>query len=79
MNKANNQITSEINSQITNWLVNNGLSFCELYTEPGKPWAHAYVDDRGVHFPANVGPAKEVFDKVMNFINTEDFEALDEL
>jgi len=30
----------------------------------GKALAHYYVDDRGVHFPANHGPAEEVFEQI---------------
>lgn len=57
-----------VNRRIVSWLVKNGLSFCELWFEKGKPFALAYVDDRGVNFPANVGPAVEVFNAIMKLI-----------
>lgn len=34
-----------------------GLKDVELHTEPGKPLAVAYVDDRGIHFNGNYDEA----------------------
>lgn len=55
----------EVERCINQWLEDHNLSFCELYTGTGKPFAFAYIDDRGVQFKANIGPAIDVFIEAM--------------
>ena len=38
----------ELQSIVEDWLRENSLPFHEVYIGQGKPFAHAYVDDRGV-------------------------------
>ena len=57
MNKTMNKIsgidTVKMEDQILMWLIDQELSFCEVSSDEGKPFAHAYVDDRAVPFPLN--------------------------
>jgi len=78
MNKQSGVDTSKVNEMLQQWLIENGIAFCELYTGCGKPWAHAYVDDRSVYFPTNVGPAETVFKEVMWFIEEDDIDTSDD-
>ena len=68
MNKITGIDTLAMESQIVMWLVDNELSFCELWTGHGKPFAHAYVDDRGVYFPRNVGPAEIAYKAIKRLL-----------
>lgn len=58
---------------IRQWLKDNDIPFDELWTRGGKPFADIYVDDRGVHFPSNVGSAELVFAEIMDRLNDQIF------
>jgi len=68
MNMRNNVSNIEIENALIEWLVDHDLGFCELYVDSGKPFANVYVDDRAVNFPANKGPALEVFQEIMALV-----------
>lgn len=61
MNKKTGVSTEAMNARIISWLVDQEISFCELYTGCGKPFADVYIDDRAVYFEANQAMAYNVF------------------
>ncbi len=68
LNKITGIDTLAMESRIQMWLVDYELSFIELWTGHGKPPAHAYVDDRGVYFPRNVGPAEVAYKAIKRLL-----------
>jgi len=52
------------------WRIEKGIPFDEIFVE-GKAFAHVYVDDRGVNFPLNKGPADTVFQKIQEIHRNE--------
>lgn len=50
------------------WLEKFKIPYDELWTCGGKPFAHAYVDDRGVHFPSNKGNADDAFHDILEIL-----------
>lgn len=68
MNMRNGVSNIEIETALIEWLVDHDLGYCELYIDAGKPFANVYVDDRAVGFPANEGPALEVFEKIVSLL-----------
>jgi len=49
------------------WLIENGIPFDEIEVG-GKAFAHVYVDDRGVNFPLNMGPADSIFKQIQEIL-----------
>jgi len=56
----------ENKQEMEKWLIEQDIPFDEIETE-GKAFADVYVDDRGVNFPSNMGPAITVFDEIQKF------------
>ena len=56
--------------KIREWLDTHGLTYVRLAgIGEGKPFAHCYVDDRGVHFPPNcIHCAEAVYSTVMGML-----------
>lgn len=52
--------TEKAKQEMESWLRDNDIPFDEVFTD-GKAFAYVYVDDRGVTFPSNRGPASTVF------------------
>ncbi len=61
----------EVENAIREWLDDNGLGFCDLHTEGGKPFAGAYIDDRSVYFPENEGRALIAFEAAMRLLKVD--------
>lgn len=54
-------------SKVLRWLEFNNVPYdhVEIF---GKAVAHVYIDDRAVHFKSNIGPAEEVFRRVVELM-----------
>ena len=51
------------------WLRDHDIPFDELVVS-GKALADVYVDDRGVNFPSNEGPAEMVFREILRVLGS---------
>jgi len=72
MNSKTGVDTKQMIERIIVWLAEHMVPYHELAIDLGKPWAHAYVDDRAVHFKPNKGTADEVFLEVLRVVNLHD-------
>ena len=68
LNKTNNKEycvdTEKSLSTIRKWLNDHDMPFIAISLDDGKPFAHVYVDDRGVHFNDNLS-SETVFNRIL--------------
>jgi len=63
--------TTENLDEMKKWLEKNSVPYDEI--ESGnKAFAHIYVDDRAINFPANKGPASQIFEQISEFLTKGD-------
>ena len=54
---------------VTNWLQMNGFAFDEVWTNPGKPVADVYIDDRAIACRPEDGDPIAVFGETLQGLN----------
>ena len=50
MNPENKRALHVSKSWLEKQLIDRGIPFDEVYTSPGKPYAHVFIDDRALRF-----------------------------
>jgi hypothetical protein len=65
MNDKYNINTFKVRDTIREWLDKNGLGFVELSIDYGKPFAHVYLDDRGVRFNSDLKDFNKMLQNVL--------------
>lgn len=72
LNKTNNREykvdTERAIATIREWLNDHDLPFIEISIDDGKPFAHAYVDDRGVSFNKNGDNVERVLQDIQELL-----------
>ena len=74
-NKTMNEIsginTAKMVADIEKWLHYWGLGYIQLNTDDGKPFAHAYIDDRAVYFKRNGGELVETISDLERMLGVD--------